>query len=164
MRRHWLLVLVAVSASVVACTDFQPAPPPANLISVAGDEVERNKAVIRRWVDEAHQKRNLAVIDEIYAPDYRGHMSNGESVDREQGRTMELSFQSDFPKHTVRLDDLIGERDRVVARWTLSATHNSGKDVVLRGVTISRFVDGRIVEEWMTLDNLEFMKQLGVQP
>jgi predicted ester cyclase len=164
MRRHWLLVVVVVSATVVACTGSRPEPAPSGAASAAGDEVERNKAVIRRWVEEAHQKRNLAVIDEIYAPDYRGHMSNGESIDREQGRTMELSFQSDFPKHTVTLDDLIGERDRVVARWTLSATHNSGKDVVVRGVTISKFVNGRIVEEWMTMDNLEFMKQLGVQP
>ncbi len=38
----------------------------------------------------------------------------------------------------------------------------SGKNVVLRGMTISRFANGKIVEEWMSMDNLALMTQLGI--
>lgn len=164
MHRWPAAVLCVLSISSMACwtpteTTRGPSPPAA-----AVDDVERNKAVVRRWVEEAHNKRNLAVVNEIYAPDYRGYMSGAESFDIEQGRKMEQTFQADFPKHRVTIDDLFGERDRVVSRWTLSATHKSGKNVVLRGMTISRFANGKIVEEWMSMDNLALMTQLGTQP
>ncbi|MBA3263660.1 MAG: hypothetical protein H0T69_14545 [Thermoleophilaceae bacterium] len=32
----------------------------------------------------------------------------------------------------------------------------------MTGITISRFDRGRIVEDWSTLDSLEFLRQLGV--
>jgi hypothetical protein len=164
MRRRHAAVLCVLSMSCLGCgapaeTTRIPSPP-----AVAVDDVERHKAVVRRWVDEAHNKRNLAVVSEIYGPGYRGYMSSAEPFDIEQGMKMEQAFQADFPKHTVTIDDLFGERDRVVSRWTLSATHKSGKNVVLRGMTISRFANGKIVEEWMSMDNLALMTQLGTPP
>ena len=166
MFRWSVAVPVVLCISWIGCrgTSLETGRPSAQVPSTAVAEVERNKSVVRRWVDEAHNKRNLAVVNEIYAPDYRGYLSSGESFDIEQGRKMEQTFQADFPQHSVTVDDLFGEQDRVVARWTLSGTHKSGKTVVVRGMTISRFVDGKIVEEWSSMDNLGLMTQLGVKP
>lgn len=166
MRCGSAAVLLLLAISFVACRDTPAAVTtgvPAPTLGAA-DAVERNKTVVRRWVEEAHNKRNLAVVNEIYAQDYRGHLANNESFDIEQGRKMEEAFQADHPRHTVTIDDLFGERDRVVSRWTLSATHKSGKTVVVRGITISRFVDGKIVEEWMTMDDSALVTQPGTQP
>jgi predicted ester cyclase len=164
MRVRVIAALIALSISSFGCRAAPTEAPRTSIQSAAFDEVERNKAVVRRWVEEAHNKRNLSVVDEIYTADYRGHMSGGDSFDLEQGRKMEQSFQTDFPTHRVSIDDLFGDRDRVVSRWTLSATHKSGKHVVLRGMTISRFANGKIAEEWMSMDNLSLMTQLGAQP
>jgi predicted ester cyclase len=161
MRGRFYVVLLMLSLSSLACRG--PASE-SQRPSTGIDDVERNKAVVRRWVEEAHNKRNLSVVDETYTADYRGHTSTGDSFDIEQGRMMEQTFQADFPKHSVSIDDLIGEGDRVVSRWTVSATHKSGKPVVFSGVTISRFSNGKIVEEWMAMDNLALMTQLGVKP
>jgi predicted ester cyclase len=78
-----------------------------------------------------------------------------------KGVEMEQAFQAEFPSHRVTLDDLFGQGDRVVAHWTIEATHNSGRPVVLRGMTISRFVGGRIAEEWMATDSQALVDQLA---
>ena len=157
-----------ISLAVVGLAGCDQAPavqglPQSAATAARVDEVERNKAVIRRWVEEAHNKRNLAVADEIYTPNYRGHMGADE-IDMARGLEMERAFHVEFPSHRVTIDDLFGAGDRVVARWTLDATHTSGKPVVLRGMTISRFVDGRIAEEWMSTDSQALVNQLAGQP
>ena len=164
MRGSVVAAVIVLSISSLGCRGASIEAPGTSMQFAALEDVERNKAVVRRWVEEAHNKRNLSVVDEIYTSDYRGHGSGGDSFDIEQGRKMEQTFQADFPTHSVSIDDLFGERDRVVSRWTLSATHKSGKHVVLRGMTISRFVNGKIAEEWMSMDNLSLMTQLGTQP
>jgi predicted ester cyclase len=42
----------------------------------------------------------------------------------------------------------------------LSATHKSGKPIVLKGVSIARFVNGKIAEEWVSMDNAAMAAQL----
>ena len=159
--RYCFLVVVLLSFLSIGCADSPDEAPRPAVSTTANDDVEKNKAVMRRWTDEAHNKRNLAVADEIYTADYRGHMLNGDSINKEQGRQMELAFQAEFPRHRVTIDDLFGEGDRVVSRWTMSATHKSGKPVVLRGVSIARFVHGKIAEEWVSMDNAALVAQLS---
>jgi predicted ester cyclase len=158
--RYRSLVIVLLSFSSIGCGGSPAERSRPAFGSTANVEVEKNKAVMRRWTDEAHNKRNLAVADEIYTADYRGHMLSGDSINKEQGKQMELAFQAEFPTHNVTIDDLFGEGDRVVSRWTLSATHKSGKPVVLKGVSIARFVNGKIAEEWVSMDNAAMAAQL----
>jgi CheY-like chemotaxis protein len=58
---------------------------------------------------------------------------------------------------------MIGEGDKVVSRYTIRGTHQgetedfgppTGRQVELKGITIHRFEDGNIVEEWEAYDNL----------
>jgi len=166
MRYRSLVVVLLLSFSSIGCGGSPAEESRPAVGSTVNDEVEKNKAVVRRWTDEAHNKRNLAVVDEIYTADYRGHMLSGRSINKEQGKQMELAFQADFPTHSVTIDDIFGEGDRVVSRWTLSATHKSGKPVVLKGVSIARFVNGKISEEWVSMDNAAMVAQLagGAEP
>jgi predicted ester cyclase len=159
--RYRFLVVGLLSFSSTGCGGSPAEAPRRAVSSAAHDEVEKNKAVVRRWTDEAHNKRNLAVADEIYTADYRGHMLSGDSINKEQGKQMELAFQAEFPTHRVTIDDLVGEGDRVVSRWTLSATHKSGKPVVLKGMSIARFANGKIAEEWVSMDNAAMAAQLA---
>ena len=38
----------------------------------------------------------------------------------------------------------------------------TGRQVELKGITIHRFEDGEIVEEWEAYDNLSLLQQLGL--
>lgn len=63
----------------------------------------------------------------------------------------------------LRIDvvDQVSDGDRVVSRWTLQGTHGDRR-VTLEGITISRFENGQIVEDWTVCDNVGLLRQLGV--
>jgi steroid delta-isomerase-like uncharacterized protein len=79
---------------------------------------------------------------------------------------------SAFPDLERRIDDLIAEGDKVVARWTAQGTQTgefqglppSGKVATSSGITIFRILDGRVVEEWSESDMLGLLQQLGAIP
>jgi hypothetical protein len=65
------------------------------------------------------------------------------------------------------IDDLIGEGDKVVLRWTTTATHTgpygsvspTGGVVTMTGVDVYRLDGGRIVEAWSVWDALGAYQQ-----
>jgi predicted ester cyclase len=78
-----------------------------------------------------------------------------------------------FPDLTMRVDDIFGADDKVVARFTLTGTNTgplfglppTGREVVMTGIGIYRFAPhGRIVEEWYENDAIGQMRQLGLLP
>ena len=81
-------------------------------------------------------------------------------------------FQLSFPGSQLTFEDVFGTADKVACRFTLRAKHGgpfsgvpaTGKDVVLPGITILRFADGKCVERWTQADFLGLMVQLGALP
>ena len=70
------------------------------------------------------------------------------------------------------IDDMIAEGDRVATKKTFNGTVSAplgdlpatGRCVSLQFVDIMRVRDGRIIEHWLSMDQLSFMQQLGVIP
>jgi predicted ester cyclase len=65
-----------------------------------------------------------------------------------------------FDDLRFEVTDQVSEGDRVASRWTLCGTHR-GRAVRLTGIVISRFQDGRIVEDHAASDTMELVRQLG---
>ena len=121
---------------------------------------EANKAVVRRLVDEVFNGGRLEVLDELYAPELAG-----------AARRWITPFRASFPDVHMELVELIAEGDKVVGRFTCSATHLGGwLDQPATGrrfervdeVWILRFRDGRIVQVWSLEDTLGRLQQLGL--
>jgi predicted ester cyclase len=74
-------------------------------------------------------------------------------------RSVEL-YRLVLPDLRMTVDEQVVDGDRVVSRWTARGT-NRGRRVQLWGLTVSRFEDGRIVEDWSASDNLSLVRQLG---
>jgi steroid delta-isomerase-like uncharacterized protein len=132
--------------------------------------LERNKAVLRRFIEEM-DKGNLDIVDEILTPDYICHLQGGAvTLDREAHKTSLKAFYKAFPDYHHRIEDLIAEGDKVVLRVTDLATHDrdfqglpaTGKKISISAMYICRFADGRIAEAWMDADLLGFYRQIGV--
>jgi len=70
------------------------------------------------------------------------------------------------------VDELIGENDRVMVRWTFYGTHQgelsglppTNRQVVYSGINIFRIVEGKIAEIWDISDRLWMWQQLGLLP
>ena len=70
-----------------------------------------------------------------------------------------------YTKILSDLDVVVKEQlidgDRVTSRFVVSGK-SFGKGISINGITISRFQDGLIVEDWSVTDTLGMMRQLGV--
>src|SRR5438876_12417081 len=85
---------------------------------------EENKALVRRFIEEVHNKGNVDAIDEIYAPDYVNHNPVPPyTPDREGYKRFIAETRAAFPDYRFSIDDLIAEGDKVVNRWTSRSTH-----------------------------------------
>jgi MFS family permease len=84
---------------------------------------------------------------------------------------MMLGLVTAFPDLELTLDELIGEGDTVVVRWTMRGTHlgemrggiaPTGKPFTVTGTTTNRVAGGKITEAWGNIDLLGLMLQLGL--
>jgi steroid delta-isomerase-like uncharacterized protein len=130
---------------------------------------ERNKAQVRRVIDEIYNRGDLAVVDELAASDLVIHVSSGEIRGREGGKQYVLALRTGFPDLHLTVEDQIAEGDMVVTRWTARGTHTgefqsipaTGKAIRVAGTDIDRVIDGKSVECWAHVDELGLMQQLG---
>jgi steroid delta-isomerase-like uncharacterized protein len=134
-----------------------------------GARESEHKAVVRRFIGQAFNAGDLAVINELVARDYVLHVAP-EVRGPEGMQHFVAMYRTAFPDYACTVDDQIAEGDKVVTRWTARGTQRgelmgippTGKQVTLPGVVIDRIADGQLVETWLQADVLGMLQQLGV--
>lgn len=134
--------------------------------------VETNTAVSNRWYEEVFNAGNLALIDELFAPNFVDHDPSNPLPGLEGVRQLVSMYRGAFPDLHLTIEDEITEGDRVVTRFTGRGTHKgslmgippTGKRVTITAIDILRFENGKIAEHWGNQDLLGMMHQLGVIP
>ena len=173
MRRFITLVTIAALAAAVV-TQWQRVKELGRQVLSRGttEEIgvsaEANKALARRAWELAD---NPDVLDEVYAPDVVWHEPDQEIRGLEQAKQFVTTYETAFPDMNVTVEDVIAEGDKVVTRVSLRGTHqgeteefgpSTGRQVELKGITISRIEGGMIVEDWDSYDDLITLQQLGL--
>lgn len=135
---------------------------------------EENKNVVRRWIEEFWNNHHVSIANEILTPDNRNHDPANPDVGNGPEAHVKLHsiYATALPDLHFHIEDMIAEADRVVARWTMTGTHNgdlqgiqpTGKKVNLNGTSICRIANGKIAEQWVNWDALGLMQQIGVVP
>lgn len=133
---------------------------------------EDNKALVSEFIAALFTRGDLDAVDVYLAADFvNNDPPFGVTADREGMRTAGAMFRSVFPDWHSDVSLLVAEDDIVVEMFTASGTHTgaeimgvspSGTSVTLPGINIWRVRDGRIVERWGRLDDLGFLRQLGI--
>jgi predicted ester cyclase len=127
--------------------------------------VETNKQLVRR-LHHLWSTGDIGAIDGVYSPEFVAHFPI--SVDWPERRGLEgvrrsmRRIRNAFPDWHEEVKDLIAERDRVVSRYTSSGTHRgdfwginaTGRRVLVDEISIFRIVDGRVAEQWCSVDEL----------
>jgi len=140
--------------------------------TVTGDPgtPEANKAVAIRYTEEFWNQKKISGIDETHSLDSVADNPPipGGPFKLDIYKQIAMQYITAFPDFKVNIDDIYAVDDKVVSRFTDTATHKgelmgipaTGRPVVMRGVIIYRFADGKIVESWWAWDALGLMKQL----
>ena len=134
---------------------------------------EQNGATVRRFVDEAMNKKNLDVGDDLLTADVIFHTPSGEALEGIEGwKRYAGMFITAFPDLDFKVEDTIAGSSKVVLRWVGTGTHRgnlrsippSGKQVSFPGVAIYRLEGDKIAEMWGMIDMLGLMQQIGAIP
>ena len=127
-------------------------------------------AAVQTWVREVINGGNLAVVDELVHPNYVYRNPTEELRGAEAIKGLVAAYRAGFPDLHLHVDDRVADGDRIAQAFTLTGTHSgefmgipaTGKAINVHGVEISRFADGKIVDEGEVIDQLTFLQQLGV--
>jgi predicted ester cyclase len=117
--------------------------------------------IARRALEDVCSGREIAEAAQVYHPRFVDHVNSLEYRGVEGARRSVALYRELFPDLRFVVDEQVSEVDRVVSRWALTGTHR-GREVRLWGIVISRFADGKIVEDWAASDTLTLVRQLGV--
>src|SRR5215216_6185044 len=130
---------------------------------------QENKALVRRFIEEVYNRRNLDVADKLLAPHFIGHdvFPGQENSIEGYKRGVAEQHASSSDVH-FSIEELIAEGDKVVSRVIgsgsvdqreLEGVAPTGVRITIENITINRVVEGKIVEERTVNDPSPFWKQ-----
>lgn len=133
---------------------------------------ESNKALIRRGFEEGMNQRKLNVFDEFVGAAYVNHNMPAPGPGPGGLKQVLAMFVEAFPDMQITVEQSIGEGEKVCTQGTWRGTHKgafmgvpaTGKAVKVGYIDLWRFENGKAVENWVQMDLLGLMQQLGVVP
>jgi steroid delta-isomerase-like uncharacterized protein len=132
---------------------------------------EENKALIRRGF-EAMNTKDFAAFEQIMAPNYVNHDMPAPAPGPEGFKQVVDMFFAAFPDMRITLETQLADGDLVANRGTMTGTHQgefmgvpaTGKQVTVPFMDFWRLENGRAVENWVRLDIMGLMQQIGAMP
>jgi predicted ester cyclase len=163
-----LSVFLLALPATVRSQDKPPAAPPADPPTDRPAEFSANKDLVRRYLGDILSAGRLDLLDQLLSPDFVDSTPGAPKDVRgpDLVRSAQQRAREIFPEVEYKVDDLIAEGDKVVARYTVRATSRAtgsspGRPIEVTGVTIFRISEGRIREIWVVNDQIEMFLQLG---
>jgi steroid delta-isomerase-like uncharacterized protein len=141
------------------------------------EEIEmRNKEIIRK-AHASLRAGDIAGFESLISPNYTRHcQAMPPGLQEIHGTEKFFGFIEEFikavPGYTDSLSNMIAEGDRVAYVSTMKGTMTgpmggfpaTGRSFTLENIIIQRLQDGKIVETWVSWDNVAFLTQLGLMP
>ena len=112
------------------------------------------------------------VIDELISPNYLSHgLPMSISGPQEYRQTIE-TFRSGFPDLYMLVEEQIAEGDQVSNQGYITGTHRgeflgvaaSGQQIKVNVISMWRFENNKVVENWVQIDFMGLMQQIGAVP
>lgn len=149
-----------------------------NLIERVYMDSEQNKNLIRRFVEDLWNGRNLDLASTLFSSDCSTHQLRSgvplETMPRgpEAVKKHVAEWLAGFPDLRFEIEQTLAEGDRVLSQLVMHGTHTgtwlgipaTGRRVSIRMMTIHRIRDGKISEDWVLVESLGFFQQLGALP
>jgi steroid delta-isomerase-like uncharacterized protein len=116
----------------------------------------QQKTIARTFVEEIFNARKTEMAKNFVTPDIIYHGMAEEVKSLEEFKKWVAEDLSAFPDMRITIVDAIGEQNKIVLRWTLTATHEKDfadfpathKKFETQGVEIFHFDGDKIKEAW----------------
>ena len=134
---------------------------------------ESNKIVMNRFL-EFINTASESLARELISPNAIFHVpGNAEPMRGPAGYLAIIGMmRGGFPDIQWTVEEMVAERDKVAARFTMRGTHQgtffgvppTGKIIAVQAMNIYRLSDGQFVEEHGQPDMLGLLQQIGAVP
>ena len=126
----------------------------------------------RRVYEDVWNAKRRDRVGEYLSEDFVGHGFGADDGDLETYEAWYDLVTGAFPDVTFELEEVFGDETMVATTWTATGTHDgafmgiepTGNRGTVRGITVHRIEDGKIVEGWMNFDSLKMMQTIGAIP
>ena len=127
-----------------------------------------HRDLLTAYVD-AYNRADWPQLASYVSPEYIHH--SGEQIRDLEGFVAGSEwFRNGFPDLAVEVADVVSEGDRAAMRFVLRGTHTTSllgeepttRAVALDGITIYRFEDGVIAEDWEMMDEGQLRREIGL--
>ena len=131
-----------------------------------------NLAAVRRMFDVLI-KGNIDDLAQIVTPDWTNHDPNLPPLQGLEGAKQLVGmWHTAFPDMKLAIEDSLSEGDKVAIRFRFTGKNTgafmnmpaTGKSVDGTGTGIFRVVNGKLTDNWVNIDALGLMQQLGFVP
>jgi steroid delta-isomerase-like uncharacterized protein len=137
--------------------------------SLANDIEARNKAVARSFFEDVLDKGKLDDYAKSHATGFVAH-AGARRASLEEDIAAAREQRKAFPDMRMKVNHMVAEGNLVAVYWTAVGTNTAagwglpvtGKRATVDGMTLFRFEDGLIQEEWGAFNEYAIMKQLGL--
>ena len=117
---------------------------------------------MRRLFEEGFHSGKLAVVDEIFHPNFVDRSTPEQPPGTEGVKDYISMVRTGFPDISITIEDLVAEEERVVVRTTWRGTHlgeyegiaPTSKQVTRSMIQIFHVKDGKLLEEWSEGESL----------
>ncbi|WP_433709458.1 ester cyclase [Nocardia sp. CA-084685] len=128
-----------------------------------------HKTDIARVWDAAWNHGDTTVLETLLAPTYRRHTTRSTADLVALIRSIHSAREA-FPDLRTTIEHIAEDGDLVAVHWSSTGTHTgpfhdlpvTGRRITTSGMTFARFVDGQVVEEWVSWDGADLFVSLGV--
>jgi len=119
-------------------------------------------ALARKALEEVCARADLQAAERLYSERFVDHV-NGRVFHGQEGIRHSVGlYQELFDELVIRVEDQVSEGAKVASRFTLSGKRG-GRSVSVSGTTISRFSEGKIVEDFTVTAPPSPVRQLGLR-
>jgi steroid delta-isomerase-like uncharacterized protein len=131
---------------------------------------QENLAALGKFAEAANTGK-FDLFREAVAADCVDHDPGpGQGPGPEGYRVYFSAIREAFPDLDVGLETMVADEESLAFAYTMKGTHKgplmgipaTGKKFSIRGVQVSKFRDGKMVERWGSSDQLGLLQQLGV--
>ena len=134
---------------------------------------DENKAVVRRFY-EAFGQQDYVSLKEVLAPELAAYAHSATvPATRDDALQGIRNWNAAFDGSHYTVEDQVAEGDQVATRVKLRAVHSrgdfmgappAGAQIEIKGISVERIADGKIVERHVSYDQIGLMQRLGLLP
>jgi len=130
---------------------------------------ESNKAFVRNFMERAFNKGDLAIVDEVHAPNAVDHQEPPGTNFAAHLKAVITVLRTAFPDLHFEIHEMLADREIVAFRSTMTGTHlgvfqglpPTGKPIAVAHMHFVRMTDGKATDLWHVWDVAGLMRQLG---